>query len=86
MKKLTKCQQSKCAYLQMGVGCRACKSCQAEPYLVDTNCYLCWNCEHDEGLLRWDVEDKDLDIVIAQIKAKKEKKEQENKPIEVKAE
>jgi hypothetical protein len=58
----------------MGIGCRTCKSCQTEPYLVDNNCPLCWNCENDEGLLRWDVNDNNIDEVIEQIKEKMKKK------------
>jgi len=52
--KLTKCQQSKCGFLQFGQGCKKCAECGAEPYLVNDMCVRCWNCEHDEGILRWD--------------------------------
>lgn len=38
----------------MGGGCRACDECNAEPYLLDDNCFRCWNCSKDEGVLRWD--------------------------------
>ncbi len=48
-----KCEQKRCGYLQMG-GCRKCDECNAEPLVVDDNCCRCWNCEHDEGLLRWE--------------------------------
>ncbi len=48
-----KCEQLRCGYLTMG-GCRACEECKAEPFVVDENCCRCWNCEHDEGLLRWE--------------------------------
>jgi hypothetical protein len=56
----------------MGIGCRPCEECGAEPYLVDDNlCTRCWNCENDEGILRWDdtkpkTEEKEL--VIAKLR------------------
>lgn len=51
--KIKKCEQTKCAYNQMG-GCQKCEMCGAEPNMVDDDCPTCWNCSHDEGLLRWD--------------------------------
>lgn len=62
LKKLRKCEQKKCAFLRMGIGCRKCDECDAEPFLVDDKlCTRCWNCEHDEGLLRWDDNKKDIE-------------------------
>lgn len=49
-----KCNQKKCAFLRIGVGCRECDECHASPYILDEICYRCWNCSHDEGILRWD--------------------------------
>ncbi len=53
--------------------CRKCKQCQAEPYVVDDNCDICWNCENDEDNLRWDDEN---DI-------SEEKQKEKLKPIEI---
>jgi len=50
-----KCPQTKCVYNQMG-GCQKCSVCGCEPNMVDDNCFKCWNCSHDEGLVRWDNE------------------------------
>lgn len=50
---LKKCGQMKCSFNIFG-GCKACKQCKAPPNIVDEDCDVCWNCEHDEGLLRWD--------------------------------
>jgi len=38
----------------LGIGCHACETCKAEPYMIDENCDTCWNCSHDLGILRWD--------------------------------
>lgn len=71
-KKLRNCKQKKCGFMIMGIGCRPCEECGAEPYLVDDNlCTRCWNCENDEGILRWDdtkpkTEEKEL--VIAKLR------------------
>ena len=51
-----KCNQTKCSFNIMGVGCQECETCKAEPYEINDNCYTCWNCKSDEGLLRWDNE------------------------------
>jgi len=51
---MKKCNQTKCGYYIFGRGCRKCKECQAEPFVVSDDCDRCWNCEHDEGLLRWE--------------------------------
>jgi hypothetical protein len=48
------CKQTKCGFYKMGVGCRKCQECGAEPYIIDENCHKCWNCENDAGILRWD--------------------------------
>jgi len=72
MKKLTSCNQQKCAYLQMGMGCKPCKICKAESYIINENCDCCWNCSKDEGILRWDDDNnKPQDI------------KDKNKPIEI---
>jgi hypothetical protein len=52
--KIKKCEQQKCGFLQFGQGCRACAECKTEPFLVNDDCTTCWNCSHDEGILRWD--------------------------------
>ena len=49
-----KCDQMKCAFMTMGIGCQACDSCKTEPYILDENCDRCWNCSKDLGILRWD--------------------------------
>ncbi len=69
-----KCNQTRCGFLSFG-GCRKCDSCGAEPNIVDDNCDRCWNCEHDEGDLRWD--DKGVS------EEQKEKEKLELKPIEI---
>ena len=66
--KFRNCTQTKCAYFQMGVGCKACDCCGAEPYILDDNCYRCWNCCKDAGILRWnddkdEIEEKQLQLV-----------------------
>lgn len=73
MTKLSKCNQTRCGFLQMGQGCRKCDSCGAEPYLVNDNCDRCWNCENDEGDLRWD-DDNGIS---------EEKVKEKEKPIEI---
>lgn len=67
-KKLRNCDQKRCGYIIMGIGCRECDTCQAEPYILDDNCYRCWNCSKDEGILRWNdndfkIEEKQLQVV-----------------------
>jgi hypothetical protein len=79
MKKLNKCEQNKCGFLIMGVGCKSCKSCKAEPYLIDDNCEVCWNCSHDEGILRWDENEDENETIIQEIE------KEEEKPIEIRA-
>lgn len=49
----TNCPQTKCAFNMLG-GCRRCGVCNCEPNVIDDNCDKCWNCSHDEGILRWD--------------------------------
>jgi hypothetical protein len=67
-KKLRNCEQDKCAFIRLGIGCRACAECNAEPYMIeDKFCTRCWNCEHDMGILRWDddndeIEEKQLQV------------------------
>jgi ribosomal protein L29 len=58
-KKKYQCDQSRCGYLQTRKGCRTCKDCKTESFILDDNCSTCWNCAHDEGILRWD-DNKDL--------------------------
>lgn len=70
-KKLRNCKQKKCGFMMMGFGCRTCEECNTEPYLVHEDCVSCWNCENDEGILRWndnkqDVEEKQLQVVKIQ--------------------
>ncbi len=81
MTKYVKCEQKKCAFYIMGRGCRRCKDCGAEPYVLDDDCPTCWNCSRDEGLLRWD----DFDMKEDEKQAEKDKKEEEKQIIEVKA-
>jgi hypothetical protein len=69
-----KCNQMKCGFNIMG-GCRACQQCNAPPNIVDEDCDVCWNCENDEGLLRWD------DSVPYEEEEQKEK--EEDKKIEL---
>ena len=69
----TKCKQVKCGY-QFG-GCRACEICKCEPNMVDENCDRCYNCENDEGILRWSDKKENEDEI---------KQKEEMKPIEVK--
>ena len=59
----------------MGRGCIKCKECQAEPFVVNDDCDRCQNCEHDEGLLRWD-DETEIDM-----EEEKEVKVEEKKPI-----
>jgi len=35
-------------------GCQACEQCSAEPLIINDSCDKCWNCQGDEGILRWD--------------------------------
>lgn len=72
MTKLRNCNQTKCSFYIIGQGCRKCKQCGAEPFIVDDNCDVCWNCENDEGLLRWD--DDNIN---------EEKQKEKLKPIEI---
>jgi len=66
--KLRNCKQMKCTFMMMRIGCKKCVECGAEPYLIeDKYCTRCWNCENDEGILRWDdnethIEEKQLQI------------------------
>jgi hypothetical protein len=73
------CDQKKCGYLQMGMGCRACETCNTEPYILDSNCDRCWNCCKDEGILRWDDNNTHID------EKQDEKKREEEKPMEIEA-
>lgn len=70
---LKNCTQDKCAFLQVGQGCRVCDTCNAEPYLLDDNCYRCWNCSKDEGVLRWNnnFDENNLENTIKNKKFKK---------------
>lgn len=52
---IKQCSQDKCGFLKAGMGCRKCKECNSAPFMVEEDaCSLCWNCSHDEGVLRWD--------------------------------
>ena len=48
---MEKCNQQKCGYLGTE-SCPKCDECGAEPNLVDRDCTSCWNCEHDQDILR----------------------------------
>lgn len=72
----TQCDQTKCTFLQIGMGCRNCDTCGTEPYLIDDNCDRCWNCKSDEGILRWN-----SDTPVEEQKDK-DKKKKKLKPIE----
>jgi hypothetical protein len=66
-KKLRNCEQDKCAFIQMGFGCRACDTCKTESYLLNDDCDRCWNCSKDAGILRWtddgEIKEKQLQMV-----------------------
>ena len=48
---MTFCKQTKCAFLGTNL-CPSCDECNSPANIVDVNCTLCWNCEHDAGELR----------------------------------
>jgi len=75
------CDQKKCGYLIMGMGCQACDDCGTEPFILDDVCPTCWNCSKDEGLLRWDNESNNLSEDDS---IKNEEIKQELKPMEIK--
>lgn len=61
------CNQTRCGYFIAGQGCKNCDECRIEPFMVDDECDRCWNCEHDEGLLRWDENielEEDIEIIV----------------------
>jgi hypothetical protein len=87
MAKKIKCNQTRCGYLYNG--CRTCKSCGAEPFLLDDNCDVCWNCSKDEGILRWDDSYSKLteaDFEKLKDKLKQLKKEAEQRKTEIEKE
>ena len=49
---IRKCNQDKCCYYEENSGCPFCKTCEAEPNIINDNCDKCWNCENDNGILR----------------------------------
>tara|TARA_Y100000034_G_C6779647_1_gene348366 strand:+ start:221 stop:421 length:201 start_codon:yes stop_codon:yes gene_type:complete len=59
------CKQIKCGFLGTPF-CPKCKGCGAEPNIVDEDCSDCWNCEHDKGILRGDInrEQKEKEVII----------------------
>lgn len=62
------CDQLKCTYLMMGLGCKPCDDCHTESYVLDDVCDRCWNCSKDEGILRWDDNKPDFTQDIKDIK------------------
>jgi len=64
---MTKCNQSKCIFNQLGFGCRRCQLCNAEEYNINDNCDRCWNCQGDEGILRWD-DNEEVEETQAELK------------------
>jgi hypothetical protein len=74
--KKSKCPQTKCVFNQLGVGCRKCKVCGCEPYMVNDNCDKCWNCSKDMGVLRWDMDNEDK---VEEKNANKNEEEKEEK-------
>jgi hypothetical protein len=51
---LIPCQQKQCGYMLLEKGCRACKTCKAEPYKINDKCQTCFDCEFKPGFVRWD--------------------------------
>ena len=58
-----KCGQMQCGFNVMG-GCQKCSVCGANPNEVNEHCDKCYNCENDEGLLRWDMETKEKEAEL----------------------
>jgi len=48
------CKQSKCCFLGTPL-CPVCRECKSRPNVVSENCVTCWNCEHDLGELRGNI-------------------------------
>ena len=48
---MRRCLQTKCMFNNTPL-CPQCSECNAHPNLVDENCDKCWNCEHDNGVVR----------------------------------
>lgn len=59
------CEQKKCNLLGTPQ-CPVCAECQAQPNIVSDNCVRCWNCEHDEGILRGKPRNQE-EIMISQL-------------------
>lgn len=59
-----KCEQEKCVLRGTGQ-CPICSECGINPDIVSDNCVRCWNCEHDEGILRGDIpKGNEIEITI----------------------
>ena len=63
--KTRECKQEKCALRGTGQ-CPICSECGINPDIVSENCVRCWNCEHDEGILRGKPRSKEQ-IAISQL-------------------
>jgi len=68
-----RCRQTKCGFFLLG-GCKPCADCSSKPYVINTDCQRCMNCENEENELRWDdkIIKKQSDIIV-KIKPKQEK-------------
>lgn len=49
---MKRCTQVQCSYYLQG-GCKNCFKCRAEPYVINTSCRVCCNCESVPGELRF---------------------------------
>ena len=49
-----RCLQSKCGFLNAGIGCKKCDKCETSPYLINNECKRCLKCQDEEGELRWE--------------------------------
>ena len=52
--------------------CPVCEECKSGPNVVDDSCTRCWNCEHDEGILRGDptkhLEEPEKEVIVIEEK------------------
>lgn len=63
------CQQTKCGLLGTPY-CPQCSECGAEPNVINDDCVKCWNCEHDEGELRGNIQQgqqKEKELIIIKV-------------------
>ena len=49
---MRRCTQTKCSFYTQG-GCKNCKTCNAEPYNINTKCRDCIMCESEDGHIRF---------------------------------